>query len=133
MYKERRIQVTTTKIGIERIGQIAINVQDLSRAVAFYRDVLGLDFLFQTNGLAFFDCDGTRLMLSRPETKEFDHPGSVIYFQVPDIHYAYQNLKENGVTLIDEPHFIAKLDTTEIWMVFFKDSEGNTLAFQSEI
>jgi catechol 2,3-dioxygenase-like lactoylglutathione lyase family enzyme len=75
----------TSPIGISRLGQIAINVHDVDRATAFYRDTLGLSLLFATGSLAFFDCGGVRLMLSRPEKPEFDHPSSVLYFTVPDI------------------------------------------------
>ena len=75
----------TLPIGISRLGQIAINVHDLDRATAFYRDILGLPLLFTTGSLAFFDCGGVRLMLSRPEKPEFDHPSSILYFTVPDI------------------------------------------------
>ena len=71
---------------IQRIGQIGVRIDDLARAVAFYRDVLGLQFLFQAPpGLAFFQCGNVRLMLSRPEAPEHDHPGSVIYYVVDDL------------------------------------------------
>ena len=96
----------TTPIGISRLGQIAINVHDLDRATAFYRDVLGLPLLFTTGALTFFDCSGVRLMLSRPEKPEFDHPGSVLYFTVPDIMSAHRQMLSNGVTFEDAPHLI---------------------------
>ena len=118
--------------GIAGIGQIAINVQDLQRAVAFYRDKLGLSLLYEFPGLAFFDCGGVRLMLSLPETAEYDHPGSVLYFRVDDIEQAYAQLKERGVTFRDQPHLIARMPDHELWMTFFNDSEGNTLALMAE-
>src|ERR1700674_5005090 len=91
-------------IGITRIGQIAINTKDVERATAFYQDVLGLKLLFKAPpGLAFFDCGGVRLMLSRAEIPEFDHPSSVLYFAVPDIQSAYSKLKDHGVRFEDEP------------------------------
>jgi len=65
-------------LGIQNIGQICINVQDLQRATAFYRDVLGLPLLFTVPNLAFFDCGGVRLMLGPAETPEFDHPSSIL-------------------------------------------------------
>src|SRR5215467_6061790 len=99
----------TTPLSLSRIGQIAIVVKDVERATAFYRDVLGMRFLFAFPGLAFFDCDGVRLMLSKPERKEFDHPSSVLYFRVPDIQAAYATLRERKVDFQDEPHLIARM------------------------
>ena len=119
--------------GLSRIGQIAITAQDLDRAVAFYRDTLGMPCLFRVPNLAFFDCGGIRLMLSRPERPEVDHPASIIYYKVDDLQAAYAALKERGVSFVDEPHLIAKLTDHDLWMAFFHDSEGNTLALMSEV
>ncbi|MGB8988254.1 MAG: VOC family protein [Candidatus Sulfotelmatobacter sp.] len=123
-----------TGIGVTRIGQIAINAKDVERAAAFYENVLGLKLLFKAPpGLAFFDCGGVRLMLDRAEKPEFDHPSSVLYFAVPDIQSAYGKLKESGAHFEDEPHLIAKMPTHDLWMTFFRDSEGNLLALMSEV
>ncbi|MGB8583336.1 MAG: VOC family protein [Candidatus Sulfotelmatobacter sp.] len=123
-----------TGIGITRLGQISVNAKDVERAAAFYQDVLGLPLLFKAPpGLAFFDCGGVRLMLDRAEKPEFDHPSSVLYFAVPNIQSAYGKLKENGVHFEDEPHMIAKMPTHDLWMTFFRDSEGNLLALMSEV
>jgi methylmalonyl-CoA/ethylmalonyl-CoA epimerase len=101
--------------------------------VRFYRDTIGLPFLFAAPPkLAFFDCSGTRLLLDVPEGPEFDHPGSVLYFMVEDIRVAYSELTGRGVSFRGEPHLIAKLPDREVWMAFFSDSEGNTLALMSE-
>ena len=125
---------TATGIGITRLGQIAINTKDVERAAAFYEDKLGLKLLFKAPpGLAFFDCGGVRLMLERAEKPEFDHPGSVLYFSVPDIQAAYGKLKESGVHLEDEPHLIAKMPAHDLWKTFFRDSEGNLLGLMSEV
>jgi catechol 2,3-dioxygenase-like lactoylglutathione lyase family enzyme len=83
------MDTATPGIGISRIGQIAINVHDLNRATAFYRDTLGLRLLFTAGKLAFFDCGGVRLMLDTPEKPEFDHPSSILYFAVTDIKAAH--------------------------------------------
>ena len=120
-------------IGITQIGQIAINVHDLDKAIAFYRDVLGLQFLFNVPGLAFFQCGEVRLMLSNPEKPEFDHPASTLYYKVPDINAAYTKLKGQDVRLIDEPHLIAKMPDHDLWMVFFYDPDGNTVGLMSEV
>ncbi len=123
---------TIASPALSRIGQIAVNVQDVERAVAFYRDALGLRFLFQVPGLAFFDCDGVRLMLSHPEEPEFDHPSSVLYFVVADIDAAHGELRERGVAFRDLPHKIADMPDHELWMAFFHDGEGNTMALMCE-
>jgi methylmalonyl-CoA/ethylmalonyl-CoA epimerase len=119
--------------GLGRIGQIAVNVHDLDRAIGFYREVLGLPFLFRAPRLAFFDCAGLRLMLSTPERQEFDHPASVLYFHVSDLHGSYDALRGRGASFVDTPHLIAKMPDHELWMAFFVDTEGNTLALMSEV
>jgi methylmalonyl-CoA/ethylmalonyl-CoA epimerase len=124
---------TTPAFGLAQIGQIGVNVRDLDRAVAFYRDALGMAFLFQTPALAFFDCAGVRLMLSLPEQPSFDHPSSVLYFKVPDLRAAYDTLAARGVTFSDEPHLIARMPDHELWMAFFNDTEGNTHGLMSEV
>lgn len=119
-------------MNLSTIGQIAINVQDVDRATAFYRDALGMKFLFQAPpGLAFFDAGGVRLMLSRPEGEAGGT--SILYFKVDDIQQATSALKSRGVQFHDEPHIIADMDTYALWMSFFKDSEGNVVALMSEV
>jgi catechol 2,3-dioxygenase-like lactoylglutathione lyase family enzyme len=124
---------TTSSIGISRLGQIAINVHDVDRAIAFYRDTLGLQFLFTTGTLAFFDCGGVRLMLSRAEKPEFDHPSSILYFAVPDIISAHREMLSRGVHFEDTPHLIARMPTHDLWMTFFRDPEKNLLALMCEM
>jgi len=120
--------------GLSRIGQIAMNAKNLDRAIRFYRDALGLPFLFQAPPqLAFFDAGGVRLLLDVPEDKEFDHPGSILYFSVEDIGQMHRTLVSRGVVFRKEPHLIARLPDREIWMAFFDDTEGNTLALMSEV
>ena len=105
---------------------------DIDRATHFYRDTLGLPFLFSAPpGLAFFDCEGVRLMLSAPEPG-FDHPGSVVYFATEDIQKMHETLVSRGVVFSTEPHKIATLPDREVWLADFQDSEGNTLALMSE-
>src|SRR5436190_12253515 len=125
---------TEAPTAITRLGQIAINVHDIERATAFYQDILGLKLLFTAPpGLAFLDCGGVRLMLSRPEKPEFDHPSSVLYFAVPDIHAAHAKMKESGVRFEDEPHLIARMPAHDLWMTFFRDSENNLMGLMSEV
>jgi predicted enzyme related to lactoylglutathione lyase len=118
---------------LTRIGQIAINAHDVDRATAFYRDVLGLPHLFRAGQLSFFDCGGVRLMLDKAEKPEFDHPSSILYFQVTDIQAAYQRLKTAGAKFEDTPHLLVRMPKHDLWMTFFRDSEGNLLALMSEV
>ncbi len=123
----------STSPAITHIGQIAIVVKDVDRAIAFYRDQLQLPMLFRAGNLAFFQSGQTRLMLSAAEKSEFDHPSSILYFSVGDIKAAHATMKSNGVTFIDDPHLIAKMPDHELWMCFFTDTEGNTLALMCEV
>lgn len=123
----------TSSVGLSAIGQIAMNAGDIARAVKFYRDSLGMRLLFEVPPkMAFFDCAGVRLMLSLPENGDFDHAGSVLYFRVEDIAATHATFKERGVSFIDEPHLVARMPDHELWMTFFKDTEGNTLALMAE-
>jgi predicted enzyme related to lactoylglutathione lyase len=122
----------TSANGLSRIHQISMRAHDVERAARFYRDALGLPFLFAAPPrLAFFDCGGVRLMISTPEPG-FDHPGSVLYFAVEDIRQMHETLASRGVTFRTEPHKIATLADREVWLADFEDSEGNTLALMSE-
>jgi methylmalonyl-CoA/ethylmalonyl-CoA epimerase len=123
---------SSADITLGPIGQIALPTQDLDRAVAFYRDALGVPFLFRVPNLAFFDCGGVRLMLSPPEESGDGRPGSVLYFKVDDVQAAYPALRARGVGFIDEPHVVARMETYDLWMAFFNDTEGNTHAIMSE-
>jgi len=118
---------------LSRIGQIAINAHDVDRATAFYRDVLGLQHLFRAGQLSFFDCGGVRLMLDKPEKPEFDHPSSILYFKVGDIQATYERLTAAGARFEDTPHLLARMSDNDLWMTFFRDSEGNLLALMSEV
>ena len=122
-----------TTPAITSIGQIAINVQNLERAVAFYRDKLGLKLLYEFPGLAFFDCGGVRLMLSRAEKPEFDHPASIIYYKVSDIMASSRSLEDAGVAFEHEPRIIAEMPDHDLWMSFVRDSEGNLVGLMSEV
>ena len=117
----------------QRIGQIAIPGEDVDRAAAFYADVLGLRLLFRAPpGLAFFDCGGVRLMLSRPERGERS-TGGVIYYLVEDLDAAHATLVARGATIVEGPHLIARLPDHDLWMAFCRDTEGNLLGLMSEV
>jgi methylmalonyl-CoA/ethylmalonyl-CoA epimerase len=118
---------------LSKIGQIAVPVSDLKRALEFYRGTLGMKFLFEVPKMAFFDCAGVRLLLSLPEEDEVNRQSSIIYYAVSDINSAHSVLVDRGVEFIGEPHLVAKMPDHDLWMAFFKDSEGNTLALMSEV
>jgi len=119
--------------GLAQIGQIRVPVHDLQRAVAFYRDVLGMRYLFEVPRMAFFDCAGIRLLLGLPEGEAFDHPSSILYFKVDDINETTGALKARGVTITGEPELIAEMPDHDLWMSSFTDSEDNTHALMSEV
>jgi len=120
--------------GLSQITQIAINAHDIDRAVAFYRDKLGLKLLFTAPpGLAFFDAAGIRLMLSLPAKPELDHPSSIIYFNVDDIQKAAQILTDRGVVFEEQPEFVANMGSYDLWLAAFRDSESNLLAIMSNV
>ncbi len=119
---------------LSRIGQIFVNAKDFDRAIAFYRDVLGMKFLFQAPpNMAFFDCDGIRLMLGVADRPELDHPASIIYYKVDDIERVYEIFKARGVEFVVKPHLVAPMPTYDLWLADFRDSEGNLLALMSEV
>ncbi len=119
----------TVSIKLNQIGQIALKVKDLERAVVFYRDVLGMQFLFQAPpGLAFFQCGDVRLMLEPNE----DAGASILYYKVEDIDAAHRQFQAKQVEFVDTPHKIADMPDHELWMVFFHDSEGNLLGLMAE-
>jgi methylmalonyl-CoA/ethylmalonyl-CoA epimerase len=125
--------MTQETFGLKKIGQLAVNVHDLKKMTAFYRDTLGVKFLFEAPNMAFFDCDGVRLMLSGPERPEFDHAPSILYFKVPDIQAAHRELAGRSVRFEGEPHLITRMPTHELWMAFFRDAENNVHALMSEV
>lgn len=122
-----------TDFALTRLGQISMNARDLTRATAFYRDTLGVPFLFQAPGMSFFQLNDVRLMVGAAESPEHDHPGSILYFEVEDIQAAHEALGGRGVDFNSEPHLIADMGDHELWMAFFKDSEGNQLALMAQV
>jgi methylmalonyl-CoA/ethylmalonyl-CoA epimerase len=117
--------------GLRRVGQVAVVVRDVERAVAFYRDTLGLKLLFQAPpGLAFFECGGVRLMLSLAEGTKAGT--SIIYYAVDDIQRAHGVLAARGVRFVGQPHIVARMPDHDLWLAEFLDSEDNALALMCE-
>ncbi|HSF25578.1 MAG TPA: VOC family protein [Blastocatellia bacterium] len=123
----------SSPLALSSIGQVAVNVHDVGKATIFYRDTLGMKFLFAAGDMAFFDCDGVRLMLSLPEKPEFDHPSSIIYYRVADIQRAYEILSSRGVRFEEKPILVARLQDNDLWMASFRDVDDNLLALMSEV
>lgn len=121
----------TVKLGT--IRQIAIHVKDVQRATAFYRDILGMKFLFAPPNLAFFDAGGVRLMLTKPERKEFEHPSSILYYKVDDIGGMHRALVAKGVKVEEEPTLVAPMPDHDLWISSYRDSEDNYFALMSEV
>ena len=127
------METTTPKVELSRIRQIAIIVKDLERAKRFYRDTLGMKFLFEVPGMVFFDAGGIRLMLGPAETPAFDHPASILYYSVGDIVGSHNSLRERGVSVVHEPRLVAPMPDHDLWISFYKDSEENHFALISEV
>lgn len=119
----------TTALG--KLGQIALPSSDVERALVFYRDTLGLKFLFRYGNLIFFDCAGVRLLIEGSPRERSDRTGCH-YYLVPDIDQAYADLEAHGVGFQGKPHLIAKMPDHELWMAFFLDPDGNQLAIMCE-
>lgn len=123
-----------TPIGLSQIGQIALTVRDVERATAFYRDKLGVSFLFSAPpNMAFFDCGGVRLLLGAAESEDDPRRSSILYFRVADIRAARKELGERGVEFEREPEKVHETEAYELWLAFFHDGEGNTHALMSEV
>ena len=122
----------TTQFGLNAIGQIFVRARNLDRAIRFYRDTLGMPFLFQAPPqMAFFKCGDISVMLGVPEGAELDHAASIVYYLVPDIAAAHQTLRDRGVEFATEPHLVHRAPDHDLWLAEFRDSEGNILALMS--
>jgi methylmalonyl-CoA/ethylmalonyl-CoA epimerase len=117
--------------GLEGIAQIAFTVADLAEAKTFYRDVLGLKFLFDAGEMAFFQCGAVRLMLGKSE-KQASSEGTIVYFRVTDLEATSILLETRGVHFLQKPHLVARMKSHDLWMAFVKDPAGNTLGLMSE-
>ena len=115
------------------IGQLLIPVANLETAIAFYRDTLGVRYLFSAPPqMSFFQCGSVRLLVGVPESGDRRAPGSMVYFQVSDIHAVYDTLVKRGVSFPAGPHLVHRTATTELWLTEFRDPDGNALALMSE-
>jgi catechol 2,3-dioxygenase-like lactoylglutathione lyase family enzyme len=118
--------------GLSTIGQVLVPVRDAERATAFYRDVLGMRFLFAFPHMAFFDADGVRLYLSEPESPEF-RGKATLYFRVTDINVAVDVLEQRGAAFAERPQVVHRDGATELWMAFTLDPDANNIGLMSEV
>lgn len=115
------------------VGQLLIPVEDLDRAITFYRDTLGLTFLFSAPPqMSFFMSGNVRLLVGVPEASGPRQRGSMVYFNVKDIHAVHKTLVDRGVAFQAAPHVVHRTPTTELWLTEFRDPDGNGLALMSE-
>lgn len=120
-----------TPVVVSSVGQIARGVRDVKQSEQWYREVLALRHLYTFGSLAFFDCGGVRIMLSQTDEVKDE---SIVYFRTANILTTYEEMKGKAVEFLGAPHLIhTHVDGTEEWMVFFKDLEGRTLAFMSQV
>jgi methylmalonyl-CoA/ethylmalonyl-CoA epimerase len=117
-----------------KIGQLLIPVEDFERGIAFYRDVLGIPFLFAAPPqMAFFECGGVRLLVGVMPAGQTAQRGAAIYFRVPDIQAVYSELESKGVAFRGAPHVAHRAPTYELWLAEFSDPDGNQLVLMSEV
>jgi methylmalonyl-CoA/ethylmalonyl-CoA epimerase len=115
------------------VAQLMIPVEDFERSVSFYRDVLGIPFLFSAPPqMAFFMCGSVRLLIGVMPAGQRAQRGSAIYFKVPDIHAVYSSLKEKRVSFVAAPHVVNRTAKSEMWLSEFTDPDGNQLALMAE-
>lgn len=120
--------------GVSEIGQIAITVGDVAKATAFYRDVLGLEFLFSAGpNLAFLAAGSVRIMLSTPQGAGEVGKNSILFFKVNDIAAAHAAIVARGAKSENEPHLLVKMPDHDLWLSAVRDPEGNIIELMSEV
>lgn len=118
----------TAQQGLSKIAQIALTTRDLPKAVAFYRDVLGLKLMFEVSGMAFFDAAGTRLMIGQAENTAPLQNNTYIYFDAGDWHTTEAALASRGLKFERAAEIVQRAEGKEHALRFFKDPDGNALA-----
>lgn len=124
---------TSSGTQVTALRQVALTVSDVARSTEFYRDMIGLPFLFAAGpNLAFLAIGDVRLMLSAPEGEFRPGNSSVLYFKVDDIIAAHAEMSARGVPFITAPHLIAEMPDHDLWLSDFRDPDGHTMALMSE-
>jgi predicted enzyme related to lactoylglutathione lyase len=132
MAQHRRMS-SPTLAAIPEIGQIAITVSDVTKATVFYRDVLGLKFLFPAGpNLAFLAAGSVRIMLTTPQGHGEVGKNSVLYFKVSDVVTTHATIVARGATNERPPQLTAKMPDHELWIGFVRDPDGNLVGLMEE-
>jgi methylmalonyl-CoA/ethylmalonyl-CoA epimerase len=129
-------QSIPAEVHLDAIGQIAITVSNLSRSTAFYRDQLGIKFLFDAGSMTFFRCGSVRLLLGTGEGRHGDGLApstTILYFRVDAIAATHAALLAKGVEFHQPPHLVAKMPGHDLWMAFLKDPDGHMIGLMSEV
>jgi methylmalonyl-CoA/ethylmalonyl-CoA epimerase len=119
----------TVSVHLDEIGQIAVTVGNLEEAKIFYRDVLGMKFLFDAGTMAFFQCGMVRLLVGQGEPAG---GGTILYYRVEDIEGVHAAYRDKGLEFVQGPHLVARMKSHDLWLAFLKDPSGNTLALMEE-
>ena len=115
------------------VAQVLIPVEDLARATVFYRDTLGLPFLFAAPPqMSFYQAGSVRLLVGVPEAGQPRDRGSAVYFRVDDIQDVHRTLVDRGVTFLTAPHVVHRTPASVLWLAEFTDPDGNHLVLLSE-
>jgi methylmalonyl-CoA/ethylmalonyl-CoA epimerase len=120
------------EVRLQDVAQIGFTVKNLAEAKIFYRDVLGLKFLFEAGTMAFFQCGSVRLMIGEAE-KPSIADGTIVYFRVANLETTSHLLESRGTSFVQQPHLVARMKSHDLWMAFLKDPAGNTLGLMSEV
>lgn len=124
----------TTDLHLGSLGQVSMYARDAGVAEAWYRDVLRLPEVFRFGDLVFFECGSVRLYIHAVGDEKW-RPSSVLYFMVPDIQAAHDDLVARGIRITSAPHMIYRDEQTgvEEWMAFFEDPDANQLAIMARV
>jgi methylmalonyl-CoA/ethylmalonyl-CoA epimerase len=126
------VEDTQSTVHLEEITQIALTVQNLEEAKRFYRDTLGMRFLFDAGAMAFFQCGSIRLMIGTSD-KPSSTTGTIVYFRVSDLPLAFAELKSKAVAFTQDPHLVARMKSHDLWLAFLQDPSGNSIGLMSEV
>ena len=119
-------------VHFDSIGQIAVTVNDLERSKDFYKDVLGMRFLFDAGSMTFFQCGDVRFMIGT-SAKQAEPGGTIHYFRVKDILATHNALEARGVVFTQKPHPVAKMPNHDLWIAFLNDPDQNTIGLMCEV
>lgn len=123
----------STEYKLSEIRQIGVTVSDVGTALPFYRDVLGLTFLFgPAPTLAFLAAGGVRIMLSTPQGAGTVGHNSLLYFKVTDIASTHAAIIARGARNERHPQLTAKMPDHELWTAFVRDPDGNLIGLMEE-